>query len=136
MAEVTRRVIIEVETRQKKSRLDAPDVGSAERGFKAEAEAADKASKAVEKATESTKRHSEQAKKSTDVWAAGLKQVSREFREQEAGTKAWQAGLERLRQQGITPAAESTHQLQQTVTRSSQEIVRDFREAGEGAFRM
>jgi hypothetical protein len=82
MAEVTRRVIIEVETRQKKSRLDAPDVGSAERGFKAEAEAAEKATASTEKATESVKRHAE------------------------------------------------------TVRGSSQSIVRDFREAGEGAFRM
>jgi hypothetical protein len=82
MAEVTRRVIIEVETRQKKSRLDAPDVGSAERAFKAESEAAKKATESTTQATEAVKRHSN------------------------------------------------------TVRNSSVSIVRDFREAGEGALRL
>jgi hypothetical protein len=82
MAEVTRRVIIEVETRQKKSRLDAPDVGSAERAFNAEADAAKKATESTNQATEAVQRH---------------------------------AGI---------------------VRHSSTSMVRDFREAGEGAFRM
>jgi hypothetical protein len=82
VADVVRRVLIEVQTVQKKSRLDAPDAGSAERAFKAETEAAKKATDSVDKATEATKRHAD------------------------------------------------------TVRNSSVSIVRDFREAGEGAFRM
>lgn len=82
MAEVTRRVIIEVETRQKRSRLEAPDAGSAERAFKAESDAAERAAASADKATQSVKRHAD------------------------------------------------------TVRTSSLSIVRDFREAGEGAFKM
>jgi hypothetical protein len=82
MAEVTRRVIIEVETRQKRSRLEAPDAAAAERTFKAESDAADRATASTERATESVKRHAE------------------------------------------------------TVRTSSVSIIKDFREAGEGAFRM
>jgi hypothetical protein len=49
MAEVTRRVIIEVETRQKKSRLEAPEDSTRpiERAFKAQAEASEKASRQI-----------------------------------------------------------------------------------------
>jgi hypothetical protein len=131
MAEVTRRVIIEVETRQKKSRLDAPDVGSAERAFKAEADSANKAVAATEKATSAAKRH-------VDVWATGLRTVSAAFREQQAGQQAWQRGLAQLAEQSKKHLGESTRpveELGETTTRSTQSMVRDFREAGEGVLR-
>jgi hypothetical protein len=49
MPEVIRRVIIEVETRQKKSRLESPDAGAAERAYKAETEGREAAIKATER---------------------------------------------------------------------------------------
>jgi hypothetical protein len=53
MADVIRRAIIEVETRQKKSRLDATPASEVGRVFKAETAAATKASEAVNKLTTS-----------------------------------------------------------------------------------
>jgi hypothetical protein len=58
MAEVTPRVIIEVETRQKRSRLEAPDATSTERTFKAQADAAERASQSVERNAEVVRRSS------------------------------------------------------------------------------
>jgi hypothetical protein len=81
MSDVIRRAIIEIETRQKRSRLEAPGA-DATTGFKAQTEAAGKAEQATDRASEATKRHAE------------------------------------------------------VVRSSAYTMVRDFREAGEGAFRM
>jgi hypothetical protein len=75
MAEVTRRVIIEVETRQKRSRLEAPDSASAERGFKAEADAATRAAESADRATESVKRHAEVSRTSSQSIVSSFREA-------------------------------------------------------------
>jgi hypothetical protein len=70
MADVIRRAIIEIETRQKRSRLEAPG-----QGFKAEAEAAKQAEKAIDSASESMKRHGEVASATAFTMAKGLREA-------------------------------------------------------------
>jgi hypothetical protein len=75
MADVIRRAIIEIETRQKRSRLDAPGVGEAGRAFKAEEAAATKAAAAVEKVDAASRRHADTVRVSSLTAVRGFHEM-------------------------------------------------------------
>jgi hypothetical protein len=56
---VIRKAIIEIETRTKRTKIEAPDVSASQQAFDAEAKAADKATESVGKATKATEEHSD-----------------------------------------------------------------------------
>lgn len=92
MSDVIRKAIIELEVRQKRSRLEAPGAADTA-GFKAQAEAAGKAEQAVDKSTAAVKRHAEVVRSSTFS-------VVKDFREAGEGVFKMTRGLALLASSG------------------------------------
>jgi hypothetical protein len=74
MADVIRRAIIEIETRQKKSRLQAPTADSTTAGFKAQAEMAGKAEQATSKAEQSQRKLAETSRSTAYTMATSFRE--------------------------------------------------------------
>lgn len=152
MSTIIRDAIIRLKLEQAKGKIEAPDTSAITRAYEAETKAAKEAKKAVDESNTSGRTFSATAKdaaKSADTWAAGLRKVNEEWKKSGSGRDSFGEGMARMKAaaaaektaarekaQAASDAARAQVEFGRATQVSADDMVRSFREGGEGALRM
>lgn len=108
---VIRKAIIEIETHQKRSKLEAPDIGPSERAFKAESKAAAEAAKEIDNANKTLAEHAELIRQTSNEQITASQEIRPVM--QEAGRTTEEFGVKSV--QSFAKAGRGALQLTRAI---------------------